>query len=111
MEHREALLEALRLSNAQLELLRLGNVDGYLEGLAAYSDACARVTGLQPDTLPQSERDLLLRIEQLNRALLEEGRQWLAGARARLAALRQSQSLSGAYDPEPSTPPLRSQSA
>lgn len=99
MDHRDTLTQALRLTNAQLERLRMDDVDGYLEHLDRYVDVCGAVAKLATGPLSDDDARLLARVAEVNRELVAENERWLAGARARLASLRQSQILSGTYEP------------
>ena len=111
MAHRETLTEAFRLTNAQLERLRMDDVDGYLQHLDAYVEACGAVSKLPDGALSDEDARLFARVAELNRMLVAENERWLAGARSRLAALRRSQALNGAYGPADQADALRSQSA
>lgn len=111
MARRPELTEALRLTNAQLERLRMDDVDGYLQHLDAYAAACGALMRLPAEGLSEADAQVLARVVALNRSLVAESERWIAGARARLAVLRQSQALNGAYAPAGQSAALRSDSA
>lgn len=75
MYGKDALAAAIALAESQLNLLREGNVDAFLDGVEAHSQACealADVRGLGDDTDTRDDLDRLIDINAAAAHMLDE---------------------------------------
>ena len=92
----------------RLVLLRRDDVDGFLDGVEAHSEACARATALEPSTLDAAAQRTFEQLHRVSSDLSDAIAAWQAAASERLAELRQARLATTAYSPLPPPPSVRS---
>lgn len=104
----ELLAVALQCSVRQLVALRRDDIDGFLDGVEAHSEACARATALDPATLDAGAQRTFEQLHRVSSDLRDAIGAWQGTASARLVELRQARLATTAYSPLPPPPSVRS---
>ena len=108
MASAQVLAVALQCSVRQLVALRHDDVDAFLDGVEAHTEACAGVAALDAATLDANAQRSFEQLRRVNVELGEAIEAWQGSATERMAELRQARLAATAYSPPPPPPPVRS---